>query len=181
MGTDKALLPWHGRPLISYAADTLRAVIRDVCVVSDYADRYGFLGLPNLPDIIRESGPLGGIHAALTQSGSPSVFVLSCDMPLVSRSLVEYVLQYPSAAQVTVVAMYGRIQPLCGMYHASCLPVFEQELKHRRRKMMDVIARVHHTVVQIGPGSPFHDTRLLMNVNDEQRYRELTAWTLPGT
>jgi len=77
--------------------------------------------------------------------------------------------------------MNGRVQPLCGVYHASCLPVFERELKHRRLKMMSVIARVHHTVVQIGPELPFHDMRLLMNVNDEQRYRELAAWTLPGT
>jgi molybdopterin-guanine dinucleotide biosynthesis protein A len=176
MGRDKALLPWNGKPLIMHAADTLRALFHDVCVFSDFCDRYEFLGLPVLPDLVPQSGPLGGIHAALSHSVPDSVFVLSCDMPLVSRSLIEYILQYPSSAPITAAALGGRLQPLCGIYHISCIPVIKQELEHRRLKLMDVFTLVGGTAVPIGPGLPFYDERLLMNINDEHAYRQLTTW-----
>lgn len=179
MGRDKALLPWHGKPLITHAADTLRALFYDVYICSGVPGRYGFLGLPVLPDLVPESGPLGGIHAALSHCVPASVFVVSCDMPLVSRSLIEYILQFPSSAPIKVAAVDGRLQPLCGLYHTSCLPVIKQELEHRRLKLMDVFARVNGTAVPIGPDLPFYDERLIMNVNDEQAYRQLTAWNNP--
>jgi molybdopterin-guanine dinucleotide biosynthesis protein A len=173
MGRDKALVPWRGKPLIWHAADTLQGLFQDVCVISDHVHRYDFLGLPVRPDIIPESGPLGGIHAALSWSEASSVFILSCDMPLVSRALVEYVLRYPPSAEVTVVAMNGRLQPLCGVYRASCLPPFERALKDRRLKLTDIISGLHHIVIQIGPELPFYDTRLLTNINDGQAYNQL--------
>ena len=179
MGRDKALLPWHGKPLISHAADTLRALFDDVYICGGTPDRYGFLGLPFLPDLVPESGPLGGIHAALSHCAPAPVFILSCDMPLVSRSLIEYILQFPSSAPITVAAVDGRLQPLCGVYHTSALPVITQELEHRRLKLMDVFARVNGTAVPIGPDLPLYDERLMMNVNDEQAYRKLTACDSP--
>jgi len=179
MGRDKALLPWNGKPLISHAAETLRALFQDVCICGGTGDRYGFLGLPVLPDIVPQRGPLGGIHTALSYALPASVFVLSCDMPLVSRSLIEYILKFPSSAPTKVAAPHGRIQPLCGVYHTSCLPLIEQELKHRRLKLMEVFARLNGTPVPIGPDLPFYDERLMINVNDEQTYRQLTAWNSP--
>jgi molybdopterin-guanine dinucleotide biosynthesis protein A len=96
-------------------------------------------------------------------------------MPLVSRSLIEYIVKFPSSAPITLAAPDGRIQPLCGVYHTSCLPVIEQELKHRRLKLMEVFARLNGTPVPFGPHLPFNNERLMMNVNDEQAYRQLTA------
>jgi molybdopterin-guanine dinucleotide biosynthesis protein A len=179
MERDKALLPWRGKPLIEHAADTLRTLFHDVYICCDVPGRYGFLGLPVLPDLVPESGPLGGIHAALSHCAPASVFILSCDMPLVSRSLIEYILQFPSSAPITVASEGGRLQPLCGLYHTSALPVIKLELEQRRLKLMDVFARVNGTAVPIGPALPFYDERLMMNVNDEQAYRQLAAWTGP--
>jgi molybdenum cofactor guanylyltransferase len=179
MGRDKGLLPWNGKPLIMHAADMLRALFHDVCICDGTGSRYAFLGLPVLPDLVPQSGPLGGIHAALSHHAPESVFVLSCDMPLVSRSLIEYIVQFPSSAPIKAAALDGRLQPLCGVYHTSCLPVIEQELKRRRLKLMDVFARLDGTAVTVGPDLPFYDERLMMNVNDEQAYRQLRAWNSP--
>jgi molybdopterin-guanine dinucleotide biosynthesis protein A len=179
MGRDKALLLWNGKPLIMHVAETLHAMFHDVRICGGTDDRYGFLGLPVLPDLVPQSGPLGGIHSALSHSVPASVFVLSCDMPLVSCSLIEYILEFPSSAPMKVAALDGRLQPLCGVYHTSCLPVIGQELKHRRLKLTEVFALLNGTPVPIGPDLSFYDERLMMNVNDEQAYRQLTAWHSP--
>ena len=34
-----------------------------------------------IPDIIKDKGPLGGIHSALSNTAKKAVFFVACDMP----------------------------------------------------------------------------------------------------
>ena len=61
MGTDKALLPLGGAPIITYAAKALSSVFSEVVVSSGSGKRYAFLGLNEISDVFNDSGPLGGI------------------------------------------------------------------------------------------------------------------------
>ena len=54
MGRDKALLPWNGGTLLDHAVTRLRAVCRDVRVLSGADRRYADRGLPVDVDAIAE-------------------------------------------------------------------------------------------------------------------------------
>ena len=65
--SDKALLPFGDRPLAVHMAERVKSVCGNATLVGPRA-RYAHLGLPLVEDIYPEAGPLGGLHAALSNS-----------------------------------------------------------------------------------------------------------------
>lgn len=116
MGTNKALLTLSGRPFIEIVADNLRNLFRDVVISADEEEQFAFLGLPVIPDIYKECGPLGGIHAVLTQIRTAHLFVVSCDLPLLSQSTIQNIVHSARPNEITVCKEHNRIHPLCGIY-----------------------------------------------------------------
>ena len=165
MGSDKSLLQFDGTPLVSRAVTTMREVFKDVVVISDKRDEYAFLDVPVLPDIKKECGPLGGIHAAFVHTGADSLFVLACDMPFVSSELIRYVVNAGSGAKAAVPKMNGRLQPLCGLYSRRSLPIIEQSLDSKSYRIQMVLAKLGPTVITIQQDLPFHASNLLDNLN----------------
>lgn len=165
MGRDKALIEIGGVPLIKHAAAMLSAVFPDVVVASDRREEYSFLDLPIIPDIRKNCGPLGGIHAALTQTKADSLFVLACDMPFVSPELIRHVVANASRAAVAVPVMDGRAQPLCGLYARAVLPAIELALDNGMYKLLHLLEEVKATLIPITPELSFSAPHILDNLN----------------
>lgn len=175
MGQNKALLPLRGRPLIEIAAATMREVFERVCIIADDAAPYGFLGLPVLPDIVKQCGPLGGIHAGLVHSPPGAVFALACDTPLIPPDLIRFLISRRSAANATVARQSDVIQPLCGIYERSALPVIEQSLSRSSYKMLDVLNALDSSCVDITGDLPFYCADLFGNINDPQTFNAIAS------
>lgn len=90
MGTDKALAEIGGRTMIEQIVDQTRGLGADTVVVTNDPDRYAFLGLPTFADLLPDQGALGGLYTAVHAATQPYAIVLACDMPFVSRPLLEY-------------------------------------------------------------------------------------------
>ncbi|MBB3814682.1 molybdopterin-guanine dinucleotide biosynthesis protein A [Xanthomonas arboricola] len=91
MGRDKALLQWHGRPLLEHMQTLLRdAGARDVVISGD---RPGYAGIADVqPDL----GPLGGLASVISRlADAVTLVVVPVDMPLLSRALLEPLLAPP--------------------------------------------------------------------------------------
>jgi molybdopterin-guanine dinucleotide biosynthesis protein A len=81
MGTDKALVPVGGVPMIEWVAAALRAVVDEVVVVGRDG---GLAGVPALPDLRPgPRGPLPGLAAALRHAAGRPVLLVAVDQPLV--------------------------------------------------------------------------------------------------
>src|SRR3954447_23098801 len=80
MGRDKALLDWHGQPLLSHMTDLLRSVAEQVMVV----------GRDPLPDRLPGCGPLSGIATALETTATHANMVLAVDLPHLTRDFLKY-------------------------------------------------------------------------------------------
>ncbi|MBO7747444.1 molybdenum cofactor guanylyltransferase [Paenibacillus sp. MWE-103] len=104
MGRNKALLPVGGKPLLRHAAEAMLALgLRRVVVACGPAERAGDYGplLAGLPgeigfaaDRFPDSGPLAGLHAALTAMPAPGYgFAMACDMPALSAPLLARLLR----------------------------------------------------------------------------------------
>jgi molybdenum cofactor guanylyltransferase len=138
MGRDKALLLWEGRRLIDRAASTLASVASTVVLASGESARYGDLGLPQVLDQGSGGGPLAGLQAALAATGTPWLAVLACDLPLATPGVFERLLERAVAAEADVCLLRtgGGVEPLFGVYRASCLGPVERALERGERKMV---------------------------------------------
>lgn len=166
MGTNKALISIGGRPMIELAANALRRVFTEICVVADEAAPYRFLRLPVLADRFTDCGPLAGIHAGLARPSRGGVFVLPCDTPFITPDLIQFLLNRRAGAPATVARLGQRVHPLCGIYEHRALSSMEAALRAQRLKLTDFLDAIGASIVDITPDLPFFRPGLLDNIND---------------
>lgn len=179
MGTDKALLEIEGRTMIEHVTGTLRNVFEEVVVVSNVPVKYSFLNLPVFPDIVRNCGPLGGIHSALTHLDTPAVFVVSCDTPFISEGFIRHLVNSHNNHQLCIPQVGKDIQPLCGIYKKSALPIITQRLHKHQFRVREIFDLVDTTIIPIGPDLPFYNSNLLRNFNTPKEFKQFSQRTNP--
>lgn len=166
MGRDKALLTSGGVRLIERATSLLNGIFTTVVVSADRVENYAFLGLPVLPDLNKNCGPLGGIHAALTSTNAEHLFILACDMPFVSGELIRYLTDAHESALATVPSAGGRVHPLCGLYSRKATAAIEDSFSSGNYSMQELLRRLNAAVIPVTPDLPFYTPSLLDNIND---------------
>jgi molybdopterin-guanine dinucleotide biosynthesis protein A len=196
MGTDKARLPFRGRPLALHVAAVLEEVLGEVVLVDRGTDETGlpktrFAEYPTVVDRFPGAGPLAGLHAALLQAAShdvPSrpgegraVFLAACDLPGLSPELVRHVLvragsdRLSESPRAWVPRFEDRRQPLAALYSPGCLAVVETLLEEGERAMHLLLDRLSVTEVPLTSDLPFYRPDLLANLNrpgDLERFEE---------
>ncbi len=165
MGTSKALLSIDGVPLISRIVTILKPLFREVIIVSDSAAGFEFTNCKVIPDLFKEVGPLGGIHAALSYSPVDYVFVTSCDMPAITSVLIQYIADQKSNFQCSIPVHDGELQPLCGIYLKSVNPLLSQFLSSNRHKVQDFIRETGFKPIEISAALPFYTSSFFFNIN----------------
>jgi molybdopterin-guanine dinucleotide biosynthesis protein A len=167
MGADKALLIYHGKPLILRTAAILEEVAETVTVVGSQ-ERYGSLGLRIIEDCFPNSGPLAGIHAALQDSALDWNLIVACDMPaLTARDLNHLCESAPDDVEAVIpVSADGQPQPLCALYHRRALSLIESALNRGERKILRAINA--HLL-------EWQDNRLFRNINTPEEWSEFAS------
>jgi molybdenum cofactor guanylyltransferase len=147
MGTDKALLDWGGRPLLTHMLELATGVAGQVKVVGDPANFAAFA--PVVEDVYPDSGPLGGIHAALVNSDTELNLILGVDLPFLDSGLLNYVVSQAaeSGAVVTVPFASGYYEPLCAVYRKEFSVIAEQALRAGKYKIDALFPKVSLRVV----------------------------------
>lgn len=170
---DKALLTIDGEAFLSRIARTMRSVFEHVIIISN-EDTYRFLHLPVFRDQFLGRGPLAGIHSGLLHSKTLHSFIVACDLPFLSKELIEYVIDFPASADAKVPSTDNKLQPLCSLYSRQCLRRVEESVKSGKLKVQDLLTRLHTVVVPITPRLPFYRKDLLLNVNEVKDYELVT-------
>ncbi len=166
MGQDKALIDFNGKPLLSHAVETVRAVCHKSFVVGN-PDKYSSYG-PTVEDIYKDQGPLGGIHAALTFSAAELNLFIAVDMPHITPELLRFLIiqARASLAMVCIPEIDGRLQPLCAIYRREFLPLAEAALKAQENKIGRLLtpARTYVVKEDILTGAEF-SANMFTNLN----------------
>jgi molybdopterin-guanine dinucleotide biosynthesis protein A len=179
MGRNKALLPLGGRPLIEIASTMMQEVFEHVCIIADDEVPYRFLNLPVLPDLMKKSGPLGGIHAGLAGCSPGAVFALACDTPFIPADLIRFLMNHHTGTPATVARQSTGIHPLCGIYERRALPIIEQFLAGGSFKLLDILDALDTSYVDITDDLPFYRADLFQNINDPHTFNHSTAHHRP--
>lgn len=135
MGTDKALLPFHGGTLADSVAECVERAAGSAMLVGggrrDTKTTW-------IPDIYPGEGPLGGILTALGHTTADWNLVVACDMPALSEGLLGALLdaaEQSGADIATACGPSGRIEPLCAVYHLRSRAALEQAFHRGIRKV----------------------------------------------
>lgn len=128
MGVDKSLLKINDRFVIEIITDLMKNIFENVIIISNKSDYFEFLGLNIFPDIYKNKGPLAGIHSGLINSKNEKIFVISCDVPLMTKEIIDFIINYKSEKFVKVAKADGYIQQLCGLYSKYCIEQVEKIL-----------------------------------------------------
>lgn len=87
MGTDKALLNYHGETQLERTACLLSTTCRKVFVScrQEQAPQYSTFGIPPITDSYLDLGPLGGLLSAQREHPDAAWLIAACDMPLLDH------------------------------------------------------------------------------------------------
>jgi molybdenum cofactor guanylyltransferase len=180
-GQDKGALIVGGRTIFDRQIGELSRVTRDILLVgangrSPVIRESAGVVLRTIDDIVPGSGPLGGLHAALTRAHGDAVFIAACDMPYLEAPFVSYLLALAREADAVVPRTERGFHPLCAVYTRACLEPIGRRLTGRRLKMIDLLNDVRTRVVTAEELSEFGgDQRLLANVNTPAEYAGLDS------
>lgn len=139
MGRDKALLPYGGRRMAEAVSATMASHFRHTAVVTNDPTSYAFLPFPMIPDAIPGFGALSGIHAALVAASTERVFVVACDMPLLSSTLIQFLCELDPSALAVIPEGERGPEPLCAVYSKSAIPSIEAALAGGGGRIVDVL------------------------------------------
>jgi molybdopterin-guanine dinucleotide biosynthesis protein A len=129
MGSDKALVQLAGKPIIEHILERIEGLGNEVLITTNKPEAYTYLGIRLESDSIPGAGSLAGLQTALGASRYPHTLVLACDMPFVSRSLLEYMIELIPSADIIVPQRQGFIEPMHAIYSQICLPPIEAALR----------------------------------------------------
>jgi len=132
-GVDKSRISVGGVPLIHGISDLLKSLFAQVILVTNRPDLHRDLprGVEIVSDLFRGRGPLGGLHAGLNRTDAEAVFCVACDMPSLSRELIEaQVEQFRGTlgrgCQIMIPRVGELIEPLHGVYLTALEPLVRE-------------------------------------------------------
>jgi molybdopterin-guanine dinucleotide biosynthesis protein A len=167
MGTDKGLIGLSGKPLISYAIDTLSGICGEI-LISANDDAYNSFGLKVVPDLMTGQGPMGGIYSCMKAVKTKYVIVLSCDMPFVDKQIIDLLLTGKNHYQAVLPGHKGFMQPVCALYNSEILPIIEHHLFSGKLKLAGFIEMLNHKIVEIS----YEDEYKLLSINTKSELLE---------
>jgi molybdopterin-guanine dinucleotide biosynthesis protein A len=147
MGKEKAHLPLAGKPLIEHVLKQISGIGDELLITTNSPEKFAYLGIRTVPDLLPHTGAVIGLHAALTAAQHKNVLSLACDMPFINRKLIEHIINLSPKADVVVPFYKGEYEPFHAVYSRNCITAIENMLKLKLIRMIDIYDRVSvHTV-----------------------------------
>jgi molybdopterin-guanine dinucleotide biosynthesis protein A len=117
------------------------------------AEAYASLDLEAIADDPPGIGPLGGLVALLRRAGNEPSLAVACDMPYVSRGLVERLASSPQTAPVIAPRLQGRWEPLFARYDSPrVLPIATSLAAGKAHSLQRLLDTAGAAELPLGPG-----------------------------
>lgn len=172
-GRHKATLTWGGQTFLARITGALAGF--GELLVSVAKEGCEFAGdWRTVPDNYPGQGPLAGLQAALAACQSEALFAASCDMPLLSAGLAEYIASYYCDEYDAVIpeTRDGGLHPLCGVYARRVASILEAQLQAGDNKIRNAYAQMRVKVVPLSHSA--YPDEMLSNINTPAEYQALS-------
>lgn len=177
MGENKALLKIDNLTVIERVRNFMQSLFTKVILITNSPAAYNFLGLDTYEDIYKKMGPLAGIHSGLLNSATEKNFILSCDLLLMKKEIVDYIINYETTQPITVSKAEGYIQTLAAVYQKRCIGFAEKILydNHKlvnEKNVLTLIKEAGAEIISIENHTAYNKNDFL-NMNSKTDYQEI--------
>jgi len=165
MGQDKALLPFGGYNTLSEFQHKRLSKLFKKVYISAKENKFDFEATV-IEDKHKESSPLVGIISIFETLKVDKIFILSVDAPFVNKEVIEKLINANNRFDAVVAKSKSGVQPLCGIYKRSVLPIAQKHLKDKNHRLQSLLKKVETQFV------PFEDDTLFLNLNHPHEYEK---------
>lgn len=182
MGSNKALLPLRGRPMIEWVLKRVQRLADELLIITNQPEELLFLGVRLFTDLMPGTGVLGGLYTALSCAQYELVAVIACDMPFVNARILEAqraLLMSDETLDVVVPQTADGLEPLHAVYRRStCLPAVKAALFAGQRRMVSWLPFVRVRLFQPNDWLPYDPNgEAFLNLNTPEDF-ERAMWLL---
>ena len=173
MGFDKQLLTDNNRRILETVSDTLKKEFSDILIVTAKPELYEGMDVRVCSDEFQNMGPLAGIHAALSNGRSKYVYLIACDMPVISLPYIRHIKQriYEAQPKVCVCRRNDRFEPFNGFYSRELLSDAELRLKEGSSSLFRFISAADPLIISEETAKKFdREFRMFTNINTRSEY-----------
>lgn len=119
-GRNKAFLRINGCILVERTIKLLKEIFEEIIIVTNSPQDFASYGndVVIIEDIIKDRGPLCGIHSALCRTSKEAVFFTACDMPFLHNAIIRDEIDcFRKADCDCMVPKIGAlVEPVCAIY-----------------------------------------------------------------
>lgn len=166
MGEDKSLLPFGNYPTLTEFQQVKLNTLFDKVYISAKEHKFDFDCMV-IEDNYTESSPLVGIISIFETLKVEEVFILSVDAPFVNKETIQRLLDHNQRSLDVIVAQSpSGVQPLCGLYKRSILPLAYAQLEKGKHRLGDLLNLANALFVKFDEDAPF------TNLNHPEEYQK---------
>lgn len=138
-GQDKGLVPFSGRPLVTWVIDALAPQVGALLINANRNQKaYGAFGHPVIADDIEGfQGPLAGFASAMAAAVTPWILTAPCDGPFLPLDLAQRLADalVRERADIAVASDGERMQPVYALIPVALAPSLHAYLAAGERKV----------------------------------------------
>lgn len=168
MGMDKGLVTFRGLTLTEFILKQVEGLGSEYLIISNQPVNYSRFKLPVFSDVIPGMGALGGLYSAIYHASCDLCLILACDMPFVSRRLLEYLHKKTNGYEVAIPRpdKTEYAEPFRAYYRKACLAPIRSALERGKRRVISFFPDVRVNFIDWPEISPFDPEGLtFFNVN----------------
>jgi molybdopterin-guanine dinucleotide biosynthesis protein A len=168
MGTDKGLLLFEGKAMIQYVIEQMQPIFDNLVIVSNNPE-YEKFGLEVIPDLIKDIGPAGGIYTALKHSKAKLNFMVSCDMPFITKEAIAFIIENTNESQIILLENQGKLEPLFGIYAKDCENIWLELIEQKTIKLQKMVSYFKLKTIRVENNEIFKES-FFKNINTKEDF-----------
>ncbi|MDM8527030.1 molybdenum cofactor guanylyltransferase [Anaerolineales bacterium HSG24] len=136
MGLNKAFLRMGGLTIIERIITQVTSLTDDLFISTNSPEFYEPFDLPLVADIYPDKAALGGVYSSIRAAKYAQVLVVACDMPLLNRPLLDYLITLAPTADIIAPLIHpSQPETLHTIYSKTCLSAIENCLSVNRLRI----------------------------------------------
>ena len=164
MQRDKALLPFGGYSSLAEFQQKRLSKIFSKVYISSKDNKFKF-EVDVIEDRYKDSSPLVALVSIFEELEEvEEVFLLSVDAPFVSKKVIDRLYKNNRSVDVVVAQSNNGLEPLCAIYHRSCLIEAKRALEENQHRLQSLFEKLNVKKVKI------EDLSAFMNLNYPSEY-----------
>jgi len=168
IGLDKLLFEFNDTSLLKNTLQICSYIFSDIKIVAKDSYKFRSFSMPVLLDSTLADGPMAGIISALEDCKNDFCFVTAADFYDLNESIIHKVLKSYLNEQFLGLKINNRLQPLCGIYHRSCLPELKNIALTKNYKMVDALRQLQSRYIELS----LNKWRNINNLEDLEAIRK---------